>query len=389
MKLAAVHCWTTPWWALEVLKDLIKEEIKTSWFSNIKIFTTYSEIQTISIGDIKIQIVTALPNRLNSFFQRNSKKKLPILWWLFDYRNLMFFYPLLMKIISQKIKKYSPDKILISSFAIAKNIEQCKNTSIWSVIASGNEAINYPSEKKQNTTLYLHSPMQYIRSHREEYQQKLTGWKWRIFRQIISYLQKRDLKYTQYNKVYVNSKYTQKLAKEIYNIESEVKYPKVNQIYFDEKIVDKPKDYVVCIWRVVKFVREIDIIIKAFNKINYPLIIIGSGPDEQELKKLANKNISFTWRGDPANIINIIKNAKGAINLTKESFGLSTAECLCLWVPVLWYNQGATPELLDKESGITIWNKKDLEHIFSLFINKKWNREQISLRARKIFTPKQ
>jgi len=50
----------------------------------------------------------------------------------------------------------------------------------------------------------------------------------------------------------------------------------------------------VCTGRIVKFVREIDLIIKAFNKINYPLIIIGSGPDEKELKKLAKKNISFT-----------------------------------------------------------------------------------------------
>jgi len=119
------------------------------------------------------------------------------------------------------------------------------------------------------------------------------------------------------------------LAKKIYNIESEVKYPKINQTFFNEKIIEKSKEYVVCIGRIVKFVREIDVIIKAFNKINYPLIIIGSGPDEQELKKIANKNISFTGR-NPPNMIEIIKKAKGAINLTKESFGLSTAECLCL-----------------------------------------------------------
>ncbi|HCY21227.1 TPA: hypothetical protein DIC40_05255 [Patescibacteria group bacterium] len=71
----------------------------------------------------------------------------------------MFFYPLLMKIISRKIKRYKPNKILISSFAIAKNIQQCKTIS----------------KENIDTTLYLHSPMQYIRSHSQEYQQKLTG----------------------------------------------------------------------------------------------------------------------------------------------------------------------------------------------------------------------
>ena len=66
---------------------------------------------------------------------------------IFDYRNLIVFYPLFMKILSRKIKKRKPDEVQISSFAIAKNIDP----------------IEVP------TSLYLHSPMQYIRSHYEEY----------------------------------------------------------------------------------------------------------------------------------------------------------------------------------------------------------------------------
>jgi hypothetical protein len=34
----------------------------------------------------------------------------------------MVFYPELMKLLSKKIKKWNPDEIQISSFAIAKNI---------------------------------------------------------------------------------------------------------------------------------------------------------------------------------------------------------------------------------------------------------------------------
>lgn len=371
MKLAAVHCWTTQWWALNVFKDLIEEELQILTFSDILIFTSYSEFDTISINNNQIKIITALPKRLNIFFKRNSKKKLPILWRLFDYRNLMFFYPLLMKVISRKIDKYNPNKILISSFAIAKNIEQCKKRNNW-----------------PNVTLYLHSPMQYIWSHAKEYQQKLTGRKWLILNQITPSLKKRDLQYTKYNKVYTNSVYTKNIAKEIYNIEGEVKYPKLNQIFLNEKITIKPKEYVVCTWRIVKFVREVDLIIKAFNKLWYPLIIIWSWPDEKELRKLAKKNITFAGRKNEQEIVNLVKNARWSINLTKESFGLSTAESLCLWVPVLGYSQWATPELLDKDSWIIIDNKTDLEKTFHIFIGRKRNREQISLRARKLFSIK-
>lgn len=369
MKLAVIHCRVSPWWALDVCKDLIKEEISW-WFSSIQIFTAYSDLKSIKINNQKIKIITALPKLLNNFFQRNTKKKLPILGQIFDYRNLMLFYPLVMKILSRKIKKYQPNKILISSFAIAKNIQQCKTTS----------------KDKIDTTLYLHSPMQYIRSHKEEYKQKLTWWKWRIFRQIMTHLQQRDLQYTKYNKVYTNSNYTKTIAKEIYNIEGEVKYPKINQNYFNEKIVIKPKDYFVYIGRIVKFVKEVDLIIKVFNKIWYSLIIIGSGPDEKELKKTAKENIEFTGR-NPSNMLEIIKNAKWTINLTKESFWIGTAESLCLWVPVLGYSQWGTKELVDNNSWILIENKTEKEIInqFNNFILQKRDREYISSRARKIF----
>jgi len=112
-----------------VFKDLIKEEITSSNFDNIKIFTSYSEVKSFSINNKEINIITALPKRLNIFFQRNSHKNLPILKQIFDYRNLIFFYPIIMKILSWKIKKYNPNEILISSFAIAKNIEQCKSSN--------------------------------------------------------------------------------------------------------------------------------------------------------------------------------------------------------------------------------------------------------------------
>lgn len=49
--------------------------------------------------------------------------------------------------------------------------------------------------------------------------------------------------------------------------------------------------------------------------------MIGSGPDELELKALAGDTIIFTgW--NPEGMLDIIKNSKGLINLTKESFGI-------------------------------------------------------------------
>jgi hypothetical protein len=99
-----------------------------------KIYTMFSNKHFLSlsadrhdINDIKIPIVTALPRRVFAVFVFFDQHKIPFLSKLLDYRNLMFFYPLLIRILRQKIKKYTPNEIHISSFAVAKNVaDNCK-----------------------------------------------------------------------------------------------------------------------------------------------------------------------------------------------------------------------------------------------------------------------
>jgi hypothetical protein len=129
---------------------------------SIKLFTLVSEYDFLQVGNEKIPIITALPKKINNLFLYFTKNKVRILSALFDYRNLMVFYPRLMNILSHKIRKFWPKKIIISSFAIAKNIEFCKVGSHF-----------VKEDERPHIELYLHSPMQYIWSHHNEYIQKL------------------------------------------------------------------------------------------------------------------------------------------------------------------------------------------------------------------------
>lgn len=84
-------------------------------------------------------------------------------------------------------------------------------------------------------------------------------------------------------------------------------------------ISQTPKPYFVCVGRLVSFVRECEVIIKLFNKLKLPLLMIGSGPDEEKLKNIAGETIIFTGRMHDG-LAEIIKESSGLINLTKESF---------------------------------------------------------------------
>ncbi len=365
-KIALVNCRTMPWGVHKVLLDLISAQLKKHQGKvKIELFTLISEYPELKVqipwseAQATIAITQALPLRLSKLFLYTKTHKIPILSSLIDYRNLMPLYPLLMKLLSLKIKKWKPNHILISSFAIAKNITPIP----W-----------------VPTSLYLHSPMQYIWSHYEEYLNKFSGLKKQIFKFTASYLRKRDLKYIHFDKVICNSQYTQKLAEDIYHIKSTVIYPKIKDEYYFAGISPAPKPYFVCVGRLVNFVRECELIIQTFNALKLPLLMIGDGPDAQHLKSIAGDSIIFTWWLDHIDLIDTIKHSSWLINLTKESFGIGTAESLLMGVPVLWYAEGATAELLDEHSGILLQEKSipALSEALITFQSKKRDRKLIS-----------
>ena len=79
-----------------------------------------------------------------------------------------------------------------------------------------------------------------------------------------------------------------------------------------------------------------------------------------------------------------MKKSRGVLNIAHESFGIVTAEALLLGVPVFGYNGGATPELVDTESGLLVntLEKKELSDQFQSFITTNYDRQAIQDRAR-------
>lgn len=131
MKIAFVNCWTMPGGVLKVIENLIQKTLKENGKEvKIELFTLISEFDQLEIevpgekGEIyQVKIRETLPKWINQIFLFFKHKKIPFFSSIFDYRNLIVFYPQLMKLLSWKIKKWKPDQIQISSFAIAKNID--------------------------------------------------------------------------------------------------------------------------------------------------------------------------------------------------------------------------------------------------------------------------
>ncbi len=339
-KVAFVHDRiVTIWWAEKVFMDLINNES----FDDAEIFCLFSDKEHLQIWEKKIKINKVI---WNDFIINKI-----------GYRNLMPIFPILNKFMNKQINNYNPDKVVISSFAIAKNIK---------------------TEKYKK--LYLHSPMQYIRWSYDEYINKFSWIKKYIYKLTSKYLRSRDKKFNKYDEIYFNSYYTKKLSNEIYWINWKVKYPKIKEIYRWIKLEESYENYYIFIWRLVKFSKELDKIIELFNRNNEFLLVVWTWADEDELKNKVNWNIIFLWEiNDEFEKIKLITKSKWLINITKESFWIVTAESLALGVPVFWYKDWASCELVDENSWILVENKdiSSLEKDFYRFSKTNFNRVEI------------
>lgn len=351
MKIAFVNDWLVNYgWAEKVFFDLINDikesnfDIDNSWNNWINDIKKYID-NNFKNKKIEYKIFT---NFYNPDFQTDEINIESVLKWKNIwkyYRNLMPIFPIFTDILSKKIKKYNPDLVIISSFAIGKNLN-----------------IDKPK------ILYLHSPMQYIWSHYDEYLNKFTWIKKQIYKFSSIYLKKYDKKYLNFEKIYCNSTYTKDLAVKIYwdNFKkANIMYPKVEIPNYKKVDIFKKYnidwEYFLYIWRLVKFVKHLDFIIKTFNKTWKKLVIVWNWPDKKYLKSISKKNIEFIDFIDNKydDYWNLIENSKAVINLTKESFWIVNYQVLKLWKTLISINHGAIKEL--SWNKILLKNKKDLK----------------------------
>ena len=90
-----------------------------------------------------------------------------------------------------------------------------------------------------------------------------------------------------------------------------ISYPPINHKFATAEIVEEPLSYFIYVGRLVNFVRETDVIIKLFNELGLPLIMMGSGPDGLYLKSIAKPNIIFIgWITDIEERIKIMSQAR-------------------------------------------------------------------------------
>jgi glycosyltransferase involved in cell wall biosynthesis len=105
--------------------------------------------------------------------------------------------------------------------------------------------------------------------------------------------------------------------------------------------------YYLAVGRFIPY-KKFDMVVEAFNKLGYPVKIVGGGRELEKLKSMARgTNISFTgFIHEPEKLRELYRGAKGFLFPQIEDFGLVAAEALACGVPVLGFDAAGAKEIV-------------------------------------------
>lgn len=92
--------------------------------------------------------------------------------------------------------------------------------------------------------------------------------------------------------------------------------------------------------------KNVHLAVKAFNKLGWPLVVIGDGPDSKWLNRLAEKNIHFLGFQTDTVVSDYYINCSAFILPQEEDFGMTAIEAMSYGKPVLALRRGGALEYI-------------------------------------------
>jgi glycosyltransferase involved in cell wall biosynthesis len=138
-----------------------------------------------------------------------------------------------------------------------------------------------------------------------------------------------------------NSFHTARRIWRCYRRRAEVIYPPVNIERFPFQA--QKEDFYLTVSRLVSY-KQVSLIVKAFNQLKRPLVVIGTGPQLTLLRELAQPHVQVLgWQPDDV-VSAYMARAKAFVYAALEDFGIALVEAQACGTPVLAYGAGGALE---------------------------------------------
>ena len=187
---------------------------------------------------------------------------------------------------------------------------------------------------------YIHTPMRYAWDQMNTYLKNSSYNRLGLnifLRIILQSLREWDyLSSVRVDKLVANSNFTAKRIKKYWGRNSKVIHPPVDTKKFSSKNIRD--DFYLSVSRLVPN-KRIDLLVKAFNELNFPLLIVGSGSEKKQLMKIARNNIKFLDYQDEIVIKKLMEKCRAFVYAGIEDFGIAPVEAMAAGAPVIAFKK--------------------------------------------------
>jgi glycosyltransferase involved in cell wall biosynthesis len=134
----------------------------------------------------------------------------------------------------------------------------------------------------------------------------------------------------------------------IYQREAPIIYPPVDTSRFEP--ASGVGDYYLVVGRLVPY-RRLDILIEAFNELDRPLVIAGTGRDKERLTAMAGPNTTFLGFVSDEELPDLMARCRAFIFPGEEDFGIAPIQAMAAGRPVIAYGAGGSKETVISGTG--------------------------------------
>lgn len=339
------------------MKIALVHEFLTQFGGAERVLQNFMEIWP----DADLHVLVHSPNKIDHVFDK-YKIKTSFINRLPGVHSDHKWYLPLMPLGAQSFDFKGYDVVLTDSSSFAKGIKRGKYLHIN----------------------YCHTPTRFLWSESREY---LKSTKYPFFIKwlaipILRLLKEWDYKAAQRPQyIIANSKNVQERIKKYYNRDAEVIPPPVDTEFF--RPTGEKNDYYFAASRLEPY-KNIDLVIKAFNELGWPLKVAGSGTAEEYLKSIAKPNIEFLGRVSDEQLRQHYSASKAFIFAAEEDAGIMVLEAQSCGTPVIAFAKGGSLEtVVPNKTGLFFNDQtsQSLIEVLKTFDASKFNASEIRLHA--------
>lgn len=232
-------------------------------------------------------------------------------------------------------------------------IERFDLTS-YEVILSGSHAVakGVITREDQLHICYCYNPMRYVWDFQEEYLSSFQPLLGRIARKLFERVRLWDYENSKKVDLFVTSSFhVAKRIEKAYQRKALVIHPPVS--VEDFFLSNQREEYYVTHSRFVPY-KRVDLLVEAFGRMpDKKLVVIGDGPEEAKIRKMAKKNIELLGYVTREELAKIFSKAKAYVFGAEEDFGIGVIEAQSAGLPVIAFGKGGSLEtVIEGKTGL-------------------------------------